>query len=749
MPARLLGLLALLTILTLAACEDETSPAPASTPTAEAEAVSTAAPTRTATAEATPTSEPTAAPTATRAPEPTSTPTRARTVTAADVEAVLANDHVRWRELFDILGPAEQACIREGVGEELDETLDAQLTEATEGHVVIIRCLPPDLADTVFIAGLLHDIQPGAFGVEVTPEERRCLEGLVEPLDAAALMEMLAEGPSSAEAATFVGRVYKCIPDLLIAAVIGSTGVPVAMEDLDDAALECMREAVQGITDSLVLAVAGQEEELAEEGLAFLRTVYGCAPDIFGPGLTGAPAETSTPTPTPGAGAGATAGRIAFGSDRNGNWEIYAMNADGSGVTRLTDHPARDGNPSWSPDGERIAFSSNRDGNWNIYVMNVDGSDVTRLTDNPAGDGSPSWSPDGARIAFQSERDVNNDICVMDADGSGVTRLTDNPAFDWSPSWSPDGERIAFESDRDGNWEIYVMNVDGSGTTRLTNNPQDDLITRWSPDGGRIAFSSARSDTGNYDIYVMNADGSGVTQLTDSPARTDWYPSWSPDGGRIVFQSGDDLYVMNADGSGVTRLTNVRANHTRPSWSPSAAPTQEPTPTSTVRPTQSGDHGDWTYFGPECPDGYPNCGRETHTRFIALGSYDIAPASFLLWCSPGANDLIFVYEIADPGVQGIRRPLGMHIGRGERMEVHYAPYDPDTSIGTPRRGRVVFDPETSAEIIGLLLEAEPNDLLVTVVASTRYPGAPDVDLVANFDITGLAVNAARLPCGPS
>ena len=240
--------------------------------------------------------------------------------------------------------------------------------------------------------------------------------------------------------------------------------------------------------------------------------------------------------------------RIAFASDRDGSFEVYVMNADGSGVTRLTKNDAVDVSPTWSPDGRRIAFSSTRDGSFEIYVMNADGSGVTRLTVNDAYDVYPAWSPDGRHIAFDSDRDGNREIYVMNADGSGVTRLTDHGADDFTPAWSPDGLRIAFTSGSGGNTEIYVM--DASGFTRLTNNDVDDVTPAWSPDGRRIAFASERD--GNLEIYVMNADGSGVTRLTYNGAR-DLFPEWSPDGRRIAFHSNRDggnweIYVMNAAG---------------------------------------------------------------------------------------------------------------------------------------------------------------------------------------------------------
>ena len=299
--------------------------------------------------------------------------------------------------------------------------------------------------------------------------------------------------------------------------------------------------------------------------------------------LTVQPTPTETPAPV--------VGRIAFTSKRDGNFDIYVMNADGSGVIRLTDDPASDGLPIWSLDGQKILFISRRDGNRDIYVMNADGSGVTRLTDSGA-DEMPSWSPDGRKIVFSSHRSRRGpDIYVMNADGSGVTQLTDNPQnLDEHPSWSPDGRKIAFIRNPDGRDDLYVMNADGSGVEQLTEDYALDSWPSWSPDGRKIAFSS--DGAGNLDIYVINADGSGLTRLTDDPA-DDSITSWSPDGQRIAFSSergGNwDIYVMNADGSGVTRLTDNPAYDGAPNWSLgglSVAITPHPiTPTSVPEPT--------------------------------------------------------------------------------------------------------------------------------------------------------------------
>ena len=237
------------------------------------------------------------------------------------------------------------------------------------------------------------------------------------------------------------------------------------------------------------------------------------------------PTPTATPVPpTPTPVPPTPVGRIAFASNRDGNDEIYVMNADGTGLMRLTSYPGHDGELSWSPDGTKIAFSSVRDGKLEIYMMNADGTGQVGLTNAPGGDWSPSWSPDGRRIAFVSYRDSNWEIYVMNTDGTGQVNLTNNPAGDKDPSWSADGRRIAFDSNRDGNDEIYVMNADGTELVRLTNNPAGDWLPSWSPDGRRIAFVSYRD--GNHEIYVMNADGTGQVNLTNNPAR-DTSPAWS------------------------------------------------------------------------------------------------------------------------------------------------------------------------------------------------------------------------------
>ncbi len=261
-------------------------------------------------------------------------------------------------------------------------------------------------------------------------------------------------------------------------------------------------------------------------------------------------------------------GKIAFASARDQNYEIYSVYPDATGTERLTDNPATDTDPAWSPEGRRIAFTSNRAGNDDIWLMGEDGSGPVQLTTDPASDTNSTWSAGGGRnIAFVSTRDGDAEIFVMNEDGTGQDQLTQNDTPDATPAWSPDDARIAFRSERDGNSEIYVMNVDGSGVTRLTTAPGDDVSPNWSPDGEQIAFASQRD--GNWEIYVMDADGSDQTRLTRN-LEVDLDPTWSPDEQLMAFTSNRDgnneIYEMNVDGSGQARLTTNAAEDTTPDW---------------------------------------------------------------------------------------------------------------------------------------------------------------------------------------
>jgi Tol biopolymer transport system component len=266
--------------------------------------------------------------------------------------------------------------------------------------------------------------------------------------------------------------------------------------------------------------------------------------------------------------------KIAFASDRDGNYEIYTMAADGSDLSRLTENSDEDREPAWSPDGTRLAFVSSRDGNPEIYVMNLDGSAQTRLTNNAAPDLSPTWLRDGSnRIAFVSSRTGNDDIFLMNPDGTGQTNITNDPYDDHSPSSSPDGTRIAFASNRDavGTSEIYTMDRAGLNVVRLTNNDREDFNPNFSM--GRITFQSDRAD--NEEVFTMNADGTGQVNLTNNAAVIDGEPSRSADGSRIAFATSRDnqleIYAMNADGSGVTRLTNNFDDDIQPAFQPTGS----------------------------------------------------------------------------------------------------------------------------------------------------------------------------------
>jgi hypothetical protein len=249
----------------------------------------------------------------------------------------------------------------------------------------------------------------------------------------------------------------------------------------------------------------------------------------------------------------ASAGKIVFHSNRDGPFQIYAMNPDGSSVVRLTYSGVDEFDPLWSPDASRITFGRCYADHCDIVVMDADGSDQRTVLSN----GFPgAWSPDGNRLA------------VAGPGGIDILNLQDSGLVNISPltgvrGWSPDGRQIMIDGpDANGADQIYAYNVDGSGTVQLTHNTNAALSISsmiFSKDGSRIVFSSD-FDGPDQDIFVMNRDGSGVTDITNDDGVNQYAPDFSPNDMQFAFVSdrdGDeDIYVMNADGSGVVNITN-------------------------------------------------------------------------------------------------------------------------------------------------------------------------------------------------
>lgn len=237
--------------------------------------------------------------------------------------------------------------------------------------------------------------------------------------------------------------------------------------------------------------------------------------------------------------------RIAFATNRHGNWELYLVHVTTFEESRLTSDGAADQQPAWTPGGDRLAFVSNRDRQpcRNLYTLQPETKHTTRISlQRQVCDQQPSWTPTTIRgeiskkVVFASDRDDGKgEIYVTDIDTLAATRVTFREGQpDLHPTISPDGSKIAFQSFVDGNWEIFVMDSDGRNIKPLSLNPTDDIQPAWSPDGQKIAFASRR--TGNWEIFTMDPDGGNVKNLTINLA-DDQKPTWSPDAKEIAFQS--------------------------------------------------------------------------------------------------------------------------------------------------------------------------------------------------------------------
>jgi Tol biopolymer transport system component len=233
-------------------------------------------------------------------------------------------------------------------------------------------------------------------------------------------------------------------------------------------------------------------------------------------------------------------GKIVFHSNADGDNEIFLIQK--TTVRNLTDNAWEDEYPMWSPDGEKIAFASNRDGNYDIYLMNADGSGITKLTTSQANENYPAWFPDGTGIAYEREtkRFVGTTTSIYRFDLGTKESKKIIPQYDKRhgiPHLSPSGQLLTFTGKRMIGWDVAIYDIKQKKLKFLVEGGKS-CRARFSKSGKKLAYVSTKEDRKG-EIWIMNPDGTERLRLTERDETHDYFPSWSPDDKFLVFNSSD------------------------------------------------------------------------------------------------------------------------------------------------------------------------------------------------------------------
>ncbi len=258
----------------------------------------------------------------------------------------------------------------------------------------------------------------------------------------------------------------------------------------------------------------------------------------------------------------------------DGDFGIWSMRTDGSGLTQLTPSAGTDGGAQWSPDGTRILFIrylGGRPGNprSGVFSMNADGSDVRTLSDDAQTDyAHAGWSPDGTQILVLTYAQGEGNgyvLSTMNQDGSDLRQIYQGPCG--SPQWSPAGDAVLFQTGQ----TLQLVNADGSGRHTVLDRLDGDVSFRWSPDGERVLYTRPIDPKNGEELHVVDLrDGQDLTVAKGLEWRNP-QPAWSPDGTQIAFVRGGDIWSVGVDGTDEEQVTDTPQYEGIPIWA--AAPT--------------------------------------------------------------------------------------------------------------------------------------------------------------------------------
>ncbi len=308
--------------------------------------------------------------------------------------------------------------------------------------------------------------------------------------------------------------------------------------------------------------------------------------------------------------------RVIFVSNRrNGRWDIWSINSDGSNINRITETEKETGlwershYPFPTPDGKELVFIIYKKSHGSVWLMDMESGNIRRITSGGFGDDFPMMSPDGKEIVFKSTRQGNGDIWSIDRSGKNYRRLTYEDYPEFYPAWSPDGTKISYVTNKGGIFDVWIMDRDGRNKKKLTKYVSqgawglrfdyNDLVdagyyhVSWHPDGTRLALTTWESDKKESYLTMLDfgkdidkvVDGLpeesehlpeytliGEKELTGGGSYDDFGPSFSPDGKTIFFASNRkgnwDIWSIGVEGEGLKHITEDSINEIAPVFSP-------------------------------------------------------------------------------------------------------------------------------------------------------------------------------------